>query len=225
MIKNKNKEIVFICLSCISIGSLFGSFAGNLEKFEVYQQGKNEVFVITENNNLPYGLDKKNADLLASKYNSDLLQKCLLLGIAGISATTALLLANINFEELELNWEVSKIENTAKKQLTVEKIKHRYALMSLAQKEQFRLEISSLLELTGGDETLLASEVNVTDKFLNIGYLIAEGHSLDMAIAQTFNVQPGTREHTLKKLAYQDYLNGNPDSKYLDPDYLEDQDM
>ncbi|MFM8005640.1 MAG: hypothetical protein ACKO86_12025, partial [Dolichospermum sp.] len=69
------------------------------------------------------------------------------MSVAGIASTVALLLANINFEELELSWEVAKIENTAKKQLMVEKIKNRYALMSVAQREQFRLEIASLLEL------------------------------------------------------------------------------
>ena len=173
--KGKNKEIVFICLSCVSIGSLFGSFAGNLQKFEVWKQGEinqfkqeyNQVFIVNETDVLPYGLDKSKAVKVASNYQSDIIQKCLLLGVAGISSIVALLLASINFEELELNWEVSKIETTAKKQLMVEKIKNKYALMSVAQREQFRLEIASLLELTGGDETLQATEINATDKFIN----------------------------------------------------------
>jgi len=222
--KGKNKEVVFICLSCISIGSLFGSFAGNLQKFEVWEQSEvnnfnqsyNHVFIVNENDILPYGLNKGKAAQIARNYQSDILQKCLLLAIAGISATVALLLANINFEELELNWEVRKIENTAKKQLKIENIKNKYALMSAAQREQFRLEIASLLELTGGDETLEASEINATDKFINCSYLVSEGHSLDVAIAQTWNVQPRTQDHTLKKLAYEDWLNGKTDSRYYE---------
>ena len=120
--KGKNKEVVFICLSCISIGSLFGSFAGNLQRFEVWQQQEfnnfnqsyNQTFIINENDNLPYGLDKSKAGKIASNYQSDILQKCLLLAVAGISATVALLLASINFDELELNWEVSKLETPLK---------------------------------------------------------------------------------------------------------------
>lgn len=220
--KGKNKEVVFICLSCISIGSLFGSFAGNLQKFEVWEQSEvnnfkqeyNQVFIINENDKLPYGLDKGKAVKIASNYHSDIVQKCLLLGVAGASSIVALLLANINFEELELNWEVSKIETTAKKQLKIEEIKQKYALMSTARREQFRLEIASLLELTGGDETLQATEINATDRFINCSYMMSEGHDINTAVAQAWNVQPGTKEHTLKKLAYEDWLNGT-DSQYL----------
>lgn len=221
--KGKNKEIVFICLSCISIGSLFGSFAGNLQKFEVWEQEEinnfkqeyKQVFVISETDKLPYGLDKGKAVKIASNYQSDIIQKCLLLGVAGASSIVALLLANINFEELELNWEVAKIETSAKKQLKIETIKNKYALMSAAQREQFRLEIASLLELTGGDETLQATEINATDKFINCSYMMSEGHDINTAVAQTWQVQPGTREHTLKKLAYEDWLHGKTDSQYL----------
>ncbi|MFM7371904.1 MAG: hypothetical protein ACKO2Z_29765, partial [Sphaerospermopsis kisseleviana] len=141
-----------------------------------------------ENDKIPYGLDKGKAVKIASNYQSDILQKCLLLGVAGVSSIVALLLANINFEELELNWEVAQIETSAKKQLMVEKIKNKYALMSVAQREQFRLEIAGLLELTGGDETLQASETNATDKFINCSYLMSEGHDIDMAVSQTWNV-------------------------------------
>lgn len=215
--KGKNKEVVFICLSCISIGSLFGSFAGNLQRFEVWEQSENnnfkqeykQVFIVDEINKLPYGLNKNKAEKIASNYQSDIFQKSLLLGVAGVSSIIALLLASVNFEELELNWEVAKIETTAKKQLMTEKIKNKYALMSVAQREQFRLEIASLLELTGGDETLQATEINATDKFINCSYMMSEGHDINTAVAQTWQVAPGTKEHTLKKLAYEDWLNGN----------------
>jgi hypothetical protein len=225
--KGKNKEIVFICLSCMSIGGLFGSFAGNLQRFEVWSQAEinqfnqeqNQIFLITESDILPYGLNKNKAEIISGNYQSDIIQKCLLLSVAGISSITALLLANINFEELELSWEVAKIESASKKQLKIEKIKNKYALMSVAQREQFRLEIASLLELSGGDKTLQASEINATDKFINCSYLISEGHSLDVAIAQTWRTTPGTEEHGIKKLAYESWLNGvNGNSDYEEGD-------
>ena len=212
--KGKNKEVVFICLSCISIGSLFGSFAGNLQRFEVWQQQQfnnfnqsyNQTFIINENDILPYGLDKSKAGKIASNYQSDILQKCLLLAVAGISSIVALLLASINFEELELNWEVSRIETTAKKQLKVEKIKHQFAMMSLAQRELFKSELQELLELSGGDSTMEASELNATDKFLNANYLIAEGHDLDSAIAMTWGFDKGSSEFEDMKLKFNEWL-------------------
>jgi hypothetical protein len=214
--KGKNKEIVFICLSCMSIGSLFGSFAGNLQRFEVWSQGEinqfnqeqNQIFLVTESDILPYGLNKNKAEIISGNYQSDIIQKCLLLSVAGISSITALLLANINFEELELSWEIAKIESASKKQLKIESIKNKYALMSTAQREQFRLEIAALLELTGGNETIEASEIHATDKFINCSYLVSEGHGLDIAIAQTWKTTPGTKEHDIKKLAYESWLNG-----------------
>lgn len=212
--KGKNKEVVFICLSCISIGSLFGSFAGNLQRFEVWQQQQfnnfnqsyNQTFIINENDILPYGLDKSKAGKIASNYQSDILQKCLLLAVAGISSIVALLLASINFEELELNWEVSRIETTAKKQLKVEKIKHQFAMMSLAQRELFKSELQELLELSGGDSTMEASEVNATDKFLNANYLIAEGHDIDSAIAMTWGFDKGSPQFEDMKLKFNEWL-------------------
>ena len=206
--RGKNKEAVFIALSCISISTLFGSFAGNLESFEIYKQ-KGDVFIIFENDKIPYGLNKNKAELIAQKYNSDLLMKSLLIGISGVSAATALLLSNLDFDEIELNYEIKKIEISAQKQLKTEQMKNKYALMSAANREQFRLEIAALLELTGGDETMDASEVNATDKMINISYLLADGHDINAAIAMAFNVQPGTKEHTLKKLEYEDWVKGS----------------
>lgn len=206
--RGKNKEAVFIALSCISISSLFGSFAGNLQAFEVYKQ-KSDVFIIFENDKIPYGLNKKKAELIAQKYNSDLLMKTLLIGISGVSAVTALLLSNLDFDEIELNYEIKKIEVSAQKQLKTEQIKNKYALMSAANREQFRLEIAALLELTGGDDTIDASEINATDKMINISYLLADGHDINAAISMAFNVQPGTKEHTIKKLEYEDWVKGS----------------
>jgi hypothetical protein len=64
------------------------------------------------------------------------------------------------------------------------------------------------LELTGGDETLQASELNATDRHINCSYLIAEGHSLDQAIAQTWQVEIGSKDHEAKKQEYIKWSSG-----------------
>ncbi|MFY7798021.1 MAG: hypothetical protein ACOVQ3_03455 [Dolichospermum sp.] len=208
MKRNKHKEIVFSCLSLVAAGSLFGSFAGNLQGFEVFSQGKNQVFIIGEGEKIPYGFNAKKAKLIAYSYQPQTLQKLLLLGVTIISSGTALLIANIDFDQIEIDYEVGKIESTAKKQIATESIKNKYALMSLSQREQFRLEIESLLELTGGDTTLQATEINATDRFINCSYMLSEGHDLDKAVAATWGLAPGTDEHSAKKVEFEQWLKG-----------------
>lgn len=147
--------------------------------------------------------------MIAYSYQPQILQKLLLLGVAIVSSGTALLIASIDFEQLEIDHEVGKIESVAKKQLATESIKNKYALMSLGQREQFRLEIESLLELTGGDTTLQATEINATDRFINCSYMLSEGHDLDKAVAATWGLQPGTDEHSAKKLEFEQWLKGD----------------
>lgn len=209
MNKNKYKEIVFSCLSFVAAGALFGSFAGNLERYEVFNQPKNQTFIIFEGQPLPYWFNSKKAKLIAYSYQPQILQKLLLLGVAILSSGTALLIANIDFEQLEIDYEVGKIESVAKKQLATESIKNKYALMSLGQREQFRLEIESLLELTGGDTTLQATEINATDRFINCSYMLSEGHDLDKAVAATWGLQPGSDDHAAKKLEFEKWLQGD----------------
>jgi hypothetical protein len=150
----------------------------------------------------------KGSKLVSARHDDDLIQKSILLAVAIAGSATSLLLSTIDFNELELQHATSEIENQAKKQIQIESIKNRYALMSLAQREQFRLELSSLLELTGGDDTLQADEINATDKWINCSYLIAEGHSLDQAIAQTWGCEDGSPEHQAKKQEYQSWSAG-----------------
>lgn len=205
---NKHKEIVFSCLSFVAAGALFGSFAGNLERYEVFNQPKNQTFIIFEGQPLPYGFKTKKAKLNAYSYSPQILQKMLLLGVAILSSGTALLISSIDFDQLEIDQEVKKIENVAKKQIAIEKIKNQYALMSMSQRETFRLELESLLEITGGDRTMEATEVNATDKFINCSYMLSEGHNIDAAVSQTWGVSPGTPEHGEKKREFEDWLKG-----------------
>jgi hypothetical protein len=216
MVKGKEKEMAFVALSCISIASLFGSFAGNLEGYEVYQQpvkgafGKtsSQNFVITEKSKPEYGFDKDKAQLIASNYQPDVFQKHILLFSAAASSIMALVLASIDFDELELQFAVKKIDIEAKKQNNIEQVKHKWALMSLAQREQFKLELESLLELTGGDQAMIADEVNATDKFTNAMYLVQDGHSIDFAVQQTWGIKSDNPEFDQVKGKFQKFLNG-----------------
>ena len=212
---NKNKQhltkpLGFIVLSICSTASLFGAFGGDLMPYSVTRKSNHGLLgghATTIHSGSVESIPK-GSKLVVSRYDDDLIQKSILLAVAAIGSATSLILTTIDFAEIELQHQTNEIEIQAKKQLKLEGIKNRYALMSLAQREQFRLEISSLLELTGGDDTLEASELNATDKYINCSYLIAEGHSLDSAIAQTWQVEIGSKGHDAKKQEYQSWSSG-----------------
>lgn len=196
------RQHMFILLSTASVGSLFLSFAGYPIAYEVWkQQEKNQfnmdydkIFIFSEKTSqLPYGYDSDKAVKLSGIYNTQLWQKVVLLFTAIISSCYAIALGEVA-SDIELGREVSRIEFESKRQLMIEKIKHRYAMMSLAQRELFKEEISSLLELTGGDQTLEASELNDTDKFTHASYMLTEGHSLDFVVSQVWGISPDSPE-------------------------------
>ena len=215
MPNNSNKQAAFIILSSIGIASLFGSFAGNLKPYKVYSQeaetllGKtSRTFILFPNSTKPRELDISKAvivDELLSDYST---QKMLLLGGAIASSSLALIFSSIDFESLEVSQELQQTEIQAKKQLKSEAIKHKYALMSKAQQELFRAELEALLEVSGGDDSYDAGEILASDKFLNCQYMLNEGHGLDSAISATWQVPPGTREHSLAKLDFEAWQRG-----------------
>lgn len=217
LLKGKGKEIAFIGLSCFSVASLFGCFAGDLEGWEVWKQSSinrfgqpsDEIFIISEKSKLPYGLDTKKAEKIASNYKPELFQKLVLMLTSGMCATTALLLANIDFDQLEIEAEAHKLKMKGKKEQTLEGIKQRLALASLAQREQFKLELQALMELTGGDETMIADEVNASDKFTNAAYMMQDGHSIDFVIQQQWGLQPDNPEFENIKAQFQQWLKGD----------------
>lgn len=200
--KKANKFHIFILLSTASVGSLFLSFAGYPMAYEVYKQSEknqfnikyDKVFIISEKQlQLPYGYDSGKAAKISAIYNHQLWQKIILLITAIISSFCAIALEDAA-DDIEVDQEVGKIKTASKKQLAIEKIKHQYAMMSLAQRELFKEEIKALLELTGGDETLEASELNQTDKFINASYMLSDGHSLDFVITQVWGVTQDSPE-------------------------------
>ena len=223
-----DKQAAFIILSSIGIASLFGSFAGNLEPYKIYSQesetilGKtSRTFILTANSQKPRELDISKAVVVDESLIDYSIQKILLLGGAIASSSLALIFSSIDFESLEVQQELKATETQAKKQLKAEAIKHRYALMSKAQQEMFRAELEALLEVSGDDFN--AGEVLQSDKFLNCAYMIQEGHSLDSAISATWQVPPGTREHSLAKLDFEAWQRGEQSqpvdlSRYQDED-------
>lgn len=214
MPNSNNKQAAFIVLSSLGIASLFASFAGNLEPYRVYSQesesllGKSSrVFILSGNGQKPRELNVSKAVVVDEMLTDYSIQKMLLLGGAIASSSLALIFSNIDFESLEVSQELQQTEIEAKKQLQSEAIKHKYALMSRAQQELFRAELEALLEVSG-DDSYDAGEVLVSDKFLNCQYMVQEGHSLDQAIGATWLVAPGTREHSLQKLAFEQWQRG-----------------
>jgi hypothetical protein len=220
MPRDTNKKAAFILLSGLGIGCLFGSFAGNLSPYKVYSQtsesllGKqSKIFILTENQPLPRGLDVTKAELVAESLTDYATQKIILLGAAIASSSLALICSSIDFESLEVDQELRQTEIDSRKQLKSEAIRHKYALMSKAQQELFRSELEALLEVSGDDSEYQAGEALAADKYLNCHYLVAEGHSLDSAVTTTWGHQPGTREHTICKLRFEAWGRGEDPSQ------------
>lgn len=200
--RKPDRTHIFTLLSTASVGSLFLSFAGLPMSYEVWKQEElnqfnikyNQIFIISEKQlQLPYGYDSNKAVKLVGIYNHQLWQKIILLFTAIISSCCAIAL-NDAADEIEMRGEVNQIETSSKKQLKIEKIKHQYAMMSLAQRELFKEEIRELLQLTGGDETLEASEANETDKFIHASYMLSDGHSVDFVVSQIWGVSQDSPE-------------------------------
>lgn len=201
----KGKKL-FIGLSCLSIGCLVGSFGYPLQKLEVYKQLESgqfnieyeRTFVLTENDlNYPYGFSKDSAQLVAQIYKDYKLQKIVLLVLAAVCAAYALNMGSETVVNAEIDGEVDTIKAQGKKELILEKVKHRLAMASKSQRLLFIDEMKALMDEFGTPEgeTLEADELNATDKFVNASYLLGEGHSVDAVVTQTWGSQPGTLEH------------------------------
>lgn len=205
----KNKRL-FVALSCASIASLVGSFAYPLQKLEIYRQGEKNAlgqayirnFIITENDvSFPYGFDSEKAKLVAKIYQDAKQQKLLLLLAAGVLAIGALTIGDETVLAAEIDSEVSTIKAVGRKQLLLEKVRHRLAMASKTQRLVFLDEMRALMAEfnTPEAEILEADELNATDKFTNAGYLLAEGIPIDKAVAQTWGCPAGTEEHRAVK--------------------------
>ena len=182
-----------------------------------------KVYFLLESQPPPRGLDVTKAELVAESLTDYATQKMILLGGAIASSSLALICSSIDFEDLEVTQELKMTEIQARKQLKGEQIKHKYALMSHAQREQFKLELEALLDLTGGDDSSYAGEVLASDKFLNCQYLIQEGHSLDQAVATTWGHPHGTREHSICKLRFEAWGRGEDPDTAVDLSVYDDE--
>ena len=211
--KVKNKGL-FIALSCISMGCLVGSFAYPLQKFEIWKQTEinpfgqkyTKTFVISEaEQRSPYGLDKGTGQKIASIYEDNKIQKLLLLATCIMSASAAMILGEETIPEVEIQAEIKKIDGEAKQEFIIDKIKHKWAMATQAQKQLFREELQALAQLFG-EATLEADEINATDKFINANYLLAEGHSIEMVVKQTWGFEPGTPEYEQIKERFQKWI-------------------
>lgn len=209
----RNKGL-FITLTCLSVGGLFASFAYPLQKIEVWRQEEpsifgqpySKIFVLAESDKrLPYGLNRNQAEKIATIYEDASNQKMILLATALLSASAALAVGSDTVEDAEIQHEVKQINAAAKKEVLINKIKHKWAMASEAQKQLYRQEYAELVSLFG-EPTQEATEMNQTDKFINASYMLQEGHSIDKVITQTWNVEPKTEEFERLKKRFQEWL-------------------
>lgn len=166
----QNKPI-FIALSCLSVGCLVGAFGYPLQRLEVYSQPEvgsfnysyEKRFILTDSDtNYPYGFDQTRSRKIAQVYNAYAPQKVMLLILSSVCAGYALLIGGKTVIDSEIDSEVEIIQATGKKQLLLEKVKHRLALASKAQRITFMDEMKALLEEFGSPEQELieADEIN-----------------------------------------------------------------
>ena len=166
----RNKPL-FIGLSCLSVGCLVGAFGYPLQRLEVYAQPEKgsfnysyeKRFILTESDqNYPYGFDQSRAVKIAQVYNAYAPQKFMLLILSSVCAGYALLIGGKTVIDSEIDSEVELIQATGKKQLLLEKVKHRLALASKSQRLLFIEEMKTLMEEFGSPEQELieADEIN-----------------------------------------------------------------
>ena len=211
----RNKSL-FIGLSSLSLACLISSFANPLQKMEVWRQidvGAFNLkyvthFILTENDSdYPYGFNKKKAVKIDQIYQDYKIEKIGFLILAIACASMAKRLGRETCIGDEIDTEVEQIKAEGRKELILESIKHRLAMASKSQRLLFMDEMKALIEEFGSieGEILESDEVNATDKFTNAGYLLSEGHSIDVVVSQTWGYKPGTTEHDEMKRKFQEW--------------------
>jgi hypothetical protein len=205
----KNKPL-FIGLSSLAISCLIGSFAHPLQQLEIWRQVEigsfniqyEKNFILTENDlNYPYGFNEKKAVKVGQIYRDYKLEKIFLLSVAAITAMYANSLGQETCINDEIDNEVATIKAKGKKELLLEKVKHRLAMASKSQRMLFLDEMKALVDEFGTLEGEIqeADELNATDKFISANYLLLEGHPIDIVVNQTWGYQVGTPEHSEMK--------------------------
>jgi hypothetical protein len=165
-------------------------------------------FILTENDqDFPYGFDENRAVKIDQIYQDYKVEKIGLLILAIATAATAMDLGHETCIGDEIDSEVEQIKTEGRKQLIIEGIKHRLAMASKSQRLLFMDEMKALIEEFGSleGEILEGDEVNATDKFTNAGYLLSEGHPIDVVVSQTWGYKPGTSEHAEMKRKFQEW--------------------
>ncbi|MBW4597519.1 MAG: hypothetical protein KME46_32640 [Brasilonema angustatum HA4187-MV1] len=207
---------LFIGLSFLSIGCLFASFSYPLQNVEVwkqrelnqFQQPYDKVFILTDSDlQAPYGLNKDKAFKVSQIYRDYKFQKILVLLCGLLAGGMAMLLGEDAVQGDEIDVEVKTIDQKANKEFLLTQVKHKWAMLSEAQKQLFREEIRALAELAGGDDTADMTEINVSDKFIQASYLMQDGEPIDTVVSKTWGVKEGTKEHDYIKAQFEKWLN------------------
>jgi hypothetical protein len=202
--KVNSKKLVVVSATLLSLTSLFGSFAGSLNRYKIYSQKANTLFgekesliLISEfDTETPFGYDSTKAQLKFEKLDSQLNIKIGLLSIAIVIPALTLSFGASFLEDLDIDDEVADISNRGKKELKLAQVKQKFALASKAQQQLFLDELQSLVELSGHRDI---QELKVTEslesKFTQAANLIMDGYDKDTAVAITWECDRGSEEH------------------------------
>lgn len=199
----------------MSIGCLFACFSFPLQSVEVWKQSEvnqfkqpyKRVFILTESDlQPPYGLSKNKAVKISQIYQDYKSQKIIILLLSMLSGGMAMLLSEDAVQGDEIDVQVKTIDQTASKEFLLSQVKHKWAMLSEAQKQLFREEIRALAELAGGDMTAEMTEANVSDKFIQASYLMQDGETLDTVVAKTWGTTEGTPRHNHIRQQFEQWL-------------------
>ena len=159
--KSKRDRVLFLALSTLSTASLVGSFAGPLEKLELYRQTEpgrfNEpitrTYIIRESSlNAPYGFNRQKAKLFAQVHVDWKVQKILLLTVAAGCSVAALSLGKELVPRYEYEEEISRLKHEGEKELSIKSIKQRFAIANKSQQLLFLDQMKVLMEEFGSHE-------------------------------------------------------------------------
>ena len=207
---------VFIGLSSLSLCCLTASFARPLQGVEVWRTAhvdafkrvSSEIHVFTDTDIPPYGFDRHRATKVAQIYETAKGQKILLLALAVLSAGIDMIMSDEILKRNDIDQEIKTIDQSANKKILLSKVKHKWEMLSEAQKQQFREEFTVLkdMEITREEVSAERTKVNYSDKFINAKYLHEQGTDTDTVVTETWNLEKGSKEHQDAKRQFEAWL-------------------
>ena len=202
LLHKKHVQPVFIALSSLSIGGLFASFGYPLQTMEIWKQRESNglakshdrIFILTDSDlQKPYGFNPDKARKAAQIYRDFKAQKFLLLGLSLLSGAFALRLSSEAVEGEEIDTAARTLNRKAQKEQLLSQMRHKWAMLSEAQRQQFQEEYQALADLSKGETAV--PDIGLSDKCIEASYALESGEPIDAVVARIWNVAEGTPQH------------------------------